>query len=635
MKPYLTLGRLRRLVLPATFTIVLAACGGSAQSTEAPTNTATAPATQSPASQSPVAAPTASISSSPSSISAGQSSVLTWTATNAATAQIDNGIGTVPTNASVTVKPAQTTTYTLSVSGPGGTATAQTTVTISALPSAPSAPSAPGSDFTIVVLPDTQYYSASLEGGNPTMFAAQTAWIAANQAARNIVYVVHLGDIVQNGDDNPQEWQNASAAMQTLDEAGIAYGVAVGNHDETPEGTAGGTTLFNQYFGVSRFSGRAYYGGNYGETNDNHYDLFSAGGLDFVVVYLSYDPSANPDVLAWAKQVLATYSSRRAIVVSHFILNGGFNASFGPQGQAIYNALKSSPNLFLMLSGHVTPITEGQRQDTYNGHTIYSLMSDYQSLEDGGDGWLRILHFSPSANQISVSTYSPVLDEFENTSSGQFTLAYDMQSDTAAKREGPRLPPEKARGWALMSHSYSPYMFSSVFQSAIWDQMMGNRASYGGGMQGFGKRFGADLAGAEASSFFKTSLFPSLLHQDPRYYPRRSGRVLPRAWYAVTQVLLAHKLSGGRTINGAELLGDLFIRSFANAYIPRQDRGFGPTLNGAAGAILSDAQSNLLREFAPDIRRIFRKHEPEGAKKLEKKMPERLQKLAHIGYYQE
>ena len=550
-------------------------------------------------------------------------------------AQIDNGVGTVSTNASVTVKPAQTTAYTLSVSGPGGTATAQATVTVTAVPSAPSAPSAPGGDFTLVVLPDTQYYSAGLEGGDPRMFAAQTAWIAANQAARNIVYVVHLGDIVQNGDSDPQEWQNASAAMQTLDEAGIPYGVAVGNHDETPEGTAGGTTLFNQYFGVSRFSGRTYYGGNYGGTNDNHYDLFSAGGLDFLVVYLSYDPSANPDVLAWAKQALANYSSRRAIVVSHFILNGGFNASFGPQGQAIYNALKSSPNLFLMLSGHVTPITEGQRQDTYNGHTIYSLMSDYQSLEDGGNGWLRILRFSPSANQISVSTYSPVLDQFENTSSGQFTLAYDMQSDATAKREGPRLLPEKAPGWALMSHTYSPYLFSSVFQSAIWDQMMGNRASYGGGMQGFGKHFGADLAGAEASSFFKTSLLPSLLHQDPRYYPRRSGGMLPRAWYAITQSLLAHNGRGGKTINGSELLGNLFIRSVANAYIPRQDRGFGPTLNGAAGSILSDAQSNLLCEFAPDIRRIFRKHEPEGAKKLEKKMPQQLQKLAHIGNYQE
>jgi hypothetical protein len=185
-----------------------------------------------------------------------------------------------------------------------------------------------------------------------------------------------------------------------------------------------------------------------------------------------------------------------------------------------------------------------------------------------------------------------------------------------------------------MPHPYSPYLLSSVLQSATWDQIMGNRSSYGGGMQGFGKRFGADLAGAEASSFFKASLLPAVLHQDPRYLPKRSGGVLPRAWYAATRAFVARNSHGGNTINGTELLGNLFIRSLANAYIPAQDRGFGRTMNGVIGAVLSDAQSNVLREFTPDIRRIFRRYEPERVKNLEKKMPDRLQKLAHIGNYQ-
>ena len=283
-------------------------------------------------------------------------------------------------------------------------------------------------NFTIVVLPDTQFYSASLDGGNPSMFKAQTAWIAANQASRNIVYVAHLGDIVQNGDNDPVEWQNANTAMVTLEAASIPYGVAVGNHDETPEGDTIGTILFNQFFGPQRFAKRPYYGGHFGSTNNNHYDLFSAGGLDFIVIYIEFDPSANSAVLAWANELLQTYSKRRAIVVSHYILNGGFNASFGPQGKAIYQALKGNPNLFLMISGHVTSITEGQRHDTFNGHTVYSLMSDYQSVTKGGDGWLRIMQFSPSTNQINVSTYSPVLKQFKTASSSQFTLSYDMQN---------------------------------------------------------------------------------------------------------------------------------------------------------------------------------------------------------------
>src|SRR3546814_3532332 len=53
------------------------------------------------------------------------------------------------------------------------------------------------------------------------------------------------------------------------------------------------TTLFrshyNQFFGVDHFKGRAYYGGHFGADNDSHYDLFSAGGKDFIVIYVEYD----------------------------------------------------------------------------------------------------------------------------------------------------------------------------------------------------------------------------------------------------------------------------------------------------------------------------------------------------------
>jgi hypothetical protein len=298
------------------------------------------------------------------------------------------------------------------------------------------------SDFTIVALPDTQYYVSSLNGGKPAIFNSQTQWIVNNKNSSNIVFVTQLGDCVQNGDNggNSIEWDNAWTAMRKLEDPvatmlaqGIPYGVAVGNHDQSPTGSASGTTTFyNQYFGVKHFTGRNYYGGHYGSNNDNHYDLFSAGGMGFIVVTLEYDPSANPSVLAWANNLLQTYSNRRAIVVSHYIINSGgdinsgVNATFSTQGKAIYNALKGNPNLFLMLSGHVTP-PEGQRKDVFNGNIVYTLLSDYQSRTNGGNGWLRLMEFSPANNQIRVKTYSPWLNQFETDSSSQFTLSYNMQ----------------------------------------------------------------------------------------------------------------------------------------------------------------------------------------------------------------
>jgi PKD repeat protein len=75
--------------------------------------------------------PTVSISASPASIQPEGSSTLTWRSTNAESAAMNNGIGSVAVSGSRTVLPAQTTTYTITVTGGGTTATASVTVTIS------------------------------------------------------------------------------------------------------------------------------------------------------------------------------------------------------------------------------------------------------------------------------------------------------------------------------------------------------------------------------------------------------------------------------------------------------------------------------------------------------------------------
>lgn len=193
----------------------------------------------------------------------------------------------------------------------------------------------PGEDFTIVVLPDTQYYSESY----PNTFYSQTEWIVDNKDELNIVYVAHLGDLVENANLSA-EWDVANAAMTYLEVAGIPYGVLPGNHDQP-------TNLYNQYFGPDRFLGRDYYGGSYAvDSNDNNFTLFSAGGMDFIVINLAYGSSTDLDALDWADQLLKNWSVRRAIVVAHNILSVGDPAAFTSEGQAIFNALKTNPNLF-------------------------------------------------------------------------------------------------------------------------------------------------------------------------------------------------------------------------------------------------------------------------------------------------
>ncbi|MDY6839027.1 MAG: DNRLRE domain-containing protein, partial [Thermodesulfobacteriota bacterium] len=287
-------------------------------------------------------------------------------------------------------------------------------------------------NFTIIVLPDTQYYSQSY----PQTFVDQTDWIVDNREALNIVQVIHVGDVVQNAGEVP-EWQNADAAMSLLEDPvttllvdGIPYGISPGNHDQN-------MTNFNNYFGESRFTGRAYYGGHYsGSGNENSFSLFSGGGMDFIVIYLNWESSSNADILDWADGLLTTYSHRRAIVASHYLMGVGEPGSFSSQGQAIYNALKDHSNLFLMVSGHIHG--EGIRMDDIDppdpDHKIHTILADYQDLPNGGNGWLRIMGFSPEVDEITVTTYSPTLGQYgtdtamgDDTTSAQFSLDYDME----------------------------------------------------------------------------------------------------------------------------------------------------------------------------------------------------------------
>src|SRR5881394_4404186 len=82
------------------------------------------------------AAPTASLTANPNTVEKGQSTTLTWQTSNATDASID-GIGAVQPNGSQTVTPADSTTYTLTAKGAGGTQQATARVTVNAPPPPP------------------------------------------------------------------------------------------------------------------------------------------------------------------------------------------------------------------------------------------------------------------------------------------------------------------------------------------------------------------------------------------------------------------------------------------------------------------------------------------------------------------
>ncbi len=304
-------------------------------------------------------------------------------------------------------------------------------------------------EFSIAVLPDTQYYTSERHGGKKEMFNAQTDWIVKNAVKEHIAYVIHLGDISDTGEKFPQEWINAAAAMYTLDKPqpgypqGIPYGMTVGNHDQTKSQypLTGKTDQFNKYFGIAHFKDKKYYGGHYREDNDSHYDLFTAGGINFISIFFEYD-SYDEDIEnlnAWAEGLLEKYKDRKAILVSHYLLSNnkkagtnekGF-ARFGKQAQRIFDRLKRHSNVFMTLCGHVGDNGEGFRQDGYAGNIIKSYLSDYQSRSNGGHGLMRLMKFSKAKDLISVRTFSPFTGEEEKDADSEFTIPWFHHTNVA------------------------------------------------------------------------------------------------------------------------------------------------------------------------------------------------------------
>jgi hypothetical protein len=284
--------------------------------------------------------------------------------------------------------------------------------------------------FTVVILPDTQYYTYKFLG-NKT-YDAQMNWIVDNKDAANIKFVIHMGDMTHH--DKHEEWRIARNAHSILDNARIPYSVTQGNHDNTPTltKTGGGTvknpSKFNSYFGpqwFERTETEHWYGGHHGSTNENNYCFFESEGLRFMVLTLEFAPSK--EALCWANRIIKRHYDRRVIIVTHCYQTneGGFrtdcskdNHLIAGSGSTIWHELaKRHNNIFMVLSGHINDSEYHVRRNDAKLN-VHEVLTDYQmelwdeSDADSkyGNGWMRTLTFDPDNNKINVKSFSVLKD---------------------------------------------------------------------------------------------------------------------------------------------------------------------------------------------------------------------------------
>ncbi len=287
----------------------------------------------------------------------------------------------------------------------------------------------PPRPFTIIALPDTQCYSDRY----PHIFESQTQWIARNVAALDIAMVIHEGDITDNNTD--REWINARRAMDHLDGV-VPYCVNSGNHDQPGWGAEREVTLFRQYFPLDRSSDLPHFGGTWAGGLENAWWRIERDGVPYLVLCLEFGPRRA--VIDWANALLNEHPDERVILATHCYMYSD-NSRVKPghdwsphgyaggdhDGEELWELLvRRHRNIFLVLSGHILHSGTG-RLTSINDHgsPVHQMLANYQILDEGGQGWLRILRIDPAQNCIEVKTYSPYLDKYADDSENQFTIA--------------------------------------------------------------------------------------------------------------------------------------------------------------------------------------------------------------------
>jgi hypothetical protein len=167
----------------------------------------------------------------------------------------------------------------------------------------------------------------------------------------------------------------------------------------------------------------------------------------------------------------------------------------------------------------------------------------------------------------------------------------------------------------FLRRSHSPGILVDVLSDSLYSQATGAYPRFGGGMEGYGNRLGASVAGAEAGAFFSGFVFPALLHQDPRYFPSRQNDISDRMAYAASRVLIGRKDDGRSVFNWSVILSQFAQAALANAYIPYRHQTVAGTTENALANLGGVAEGNILTEFWPDIKAFLSKHQPKAAQR--------------------
>jgi len=152
--------------------------------------------------------------------------------------------------------------------------------------------------------------------------------------------------------------------------------------------------------------------------------------------------------------------------------------------------------------------------------------------------------------------------------------------------------------------SFDWVVFGDAAAFAGLYQIENQNPSFGQGTKGYAKRLGTAYGDQMIGNMMTEGFIPAVFHQDPRYFRMGEGPKLGRARYALTQIVVARMDSGRKAFNFSEWGGNAAAVAISNAYYP-DTRTVSDNVQRLLIACGTDAFSNVLKEFWPDVKRKF------------------------------
>ncbi len=219
---------------------------------------------------------------------------------------------------------------------------------------------------------------------------------------------------------------------------------------------------------------------------------------------------------------------------------------------------------------------------------------------------------TPAANISSEKTSAALQGQGQNTVNKDRLLGVLPNYATVETEHqfGPLTVKDKFKLTA--DSMLDPVTFPFIGLEALIGQAQNSDPEYGQGLKGYGARYGTAYGDALFGTTMTTSVFPSMLHQDPRYFQLGHGSIMHRSLYSISRLFVTRNDDGNHGFNYSEIAGNLVAAGISNAYHPAQERTFSNTMSVWGTDIMWDGVSNVLKEFWPDIRRHFqKKREPQ------------------------